>query len=535
MLTLLPVLFLLLIALAIFFLRWLERGTGFAWLTAVVLTLITWGGVLWIHWQELPVVELAPWQPFDLEGADQIGFGWDGVSWPLGFGLVSLLVCLLLTAPARMQHRSGPLTWSANLVITSLGLFAVLAVSPMAAVLAWTLLDITELVLILRKADIQKSALQTVAAFSVRIGGTLLMLWAMIQAHSAGLGLTYTNIPESSGIFLLLAAGLRLGVLPLNLPNPAELPLQRGLATNLRMTAQVSSLAVLARLPAGVISDSWAQVLMILTALVTFYGAVMWATAEDEASGRQYWSLTLAGFAFAATLRGNSQAVLTWGVVLMISGSMITFYTARSKGLVFLPVLGLLGLVGLPYTPAAAGVSGFVSSPFHVWDIVFLLNLAILNAGYLRLSLLSADSLNELERWMLGVYPLGLIWPVISGWLIAILSRPGGLTAGNWWASLVSFLLALPAFWYLRFVKLSPQGAHFAGGKIQKAVSVFKSAVSPVLTLSWLIRFLRFLFRGLQRLIDLITRMLEGEGGVLWALLLVLLLLTVLAGGGFFQ
>ncbi len=534
MLTLLPVIFLLLTALAVVFLRRLERGTGFAWLTAVILALVAWGGVLWVHWQELPVVELAPWRPFDPEGADQISFGWDGVSRTLGFGLVSLLVCLLLTAPARMQHRSGPLTWSANLVITAIGLLAVLAVSPMAAVLAWTLLDIAELVLILRGVEAGQVARQAVISFAARVGGTLLMLWAMVQSRSLDGALAYTNIPEPLDIFLLIAAGLRMGVLPLNLPYSTALPLQRGLSTNLRMAVQVSSLAVLAKIPGGGLSGFWFHALMIITALAAFYGAAMWATASNEPAGRQYWSLSLAGFAIAAALQGNSLAVLTWGIILLISGGVISFHSARSKALLFLPILGLIGMVGLPFTPAAVAVASLVAPPFHIWDLVFILNLAILSAGYLRLSLMSGDSLKELEGWVLGVYPLGLVWLAGSGWLTVILNHPGGLTAGIWWASLATIFLAAALFWLLRKMIPAPTDARIPEG-YTTAVRVFQSVISPVLSLSWLYRFLWFLFQGLQRLVVLLTRMLEGEGGVLWALLLVLLLLTVLAGGGFLQ
>jgi hypothetical protein len=527
MLTLLPVFFLILTALAVFFLRRLVRGTGFAWLAGVIFSLVTWGGVLWVHWQVLPEVNLTPWRPFDLQSADRITFAWDDVSWTLGFALVSLLVCLLLTAPARLQHRSSPVTWSANLTITAIGLLAVLAASPMAAVLAWILLDIIELVLLLRLIGGEKISLQAVAAFCAKAGGTLVMLWAMVQAHAAGGALTYADVRASTGVFILIAAGFRLGVLPLYVPYSGDLPMQRGMSTTLRMTAQASSLAVLARLPGGLLSGFWMQALLIIAALAAFYGAAMWVTARNETDGRQYWSLSLAGFSVAAALHGDRLAVLTWGVVLIVSGGIISLYSARSRGLIFLPVLGLVGLVGLPFTPAAAGIAGLAAPPLHIVDVLFILSLALLSAGYLRLSLMPGDTLAELERWVLGVYPPGLILLAVSGWLIVILESPGGLSPGVWWASLVSLFLAAGLFWLL-LAKAPAEEETQAG-----AIRFFKSAVSPVLNLSWLYRILWVFLVGLQRILALITRMLEGEGGVLWAMLLVVLLLTVLTGGGF--
>ncbi len=535
MLTILPALFLFLTALVVFFLRRLARGVGFSWLTGVILSLIAWGGTLWLHWQELPGLELTPWRPFDPSGGDRIAFAWDDVSWTLGFGLVALLLCLLLTAPARIEQGSSPVTWTANLIISAIGLLAVTAVSPMAAVLAWTLLDIVELVLILRLVEGEKVARQAVNAFCAKAAGTLVMLWAMIQSRAEAGALEYATVQASTGVLILFAAGLRLGVLPLNVPYSSSLPRQRGLSLMLRMTSQAASLAVLARLPGGIFSDFWFHALMFVAAMATFYAATMWATARNEPDGRRYWSLALAGFAVAAALHGDRWAVLTWGAVLIISGGLISFYSARSKVLLFLPILGLIGLVGLPFTPAAEGVAGFAAPPFHLWDLLFVLNLALLIAGYLRLSLLPGDSLEGLERWVYGVYPPGLILLALSGWLIAILANPDGLNPGVWWASLGASILAVPLFLVLRSRRIGEESVPAVSGRAAAAMRIFRSVIDPVLKLSWLYRILGILFGALQRLTSLITRMLEGEGGVLWALLLVMLLLTVLAGGGFFQ
>lgn len=529
MLTLLPVLFLALTALVVFLLRGLERGTGFSWLTGVILSLAAWVGVLWIHWQNIPRADFASWRPFDLQNADRITYIWDHVSWPLGFALVSLLVCLLLTAPARLQHKSGPTTWSANLAITAIGLLAVLAASPMAAVLAWTLLDIVELILIIRMTEGETISRQAVVAFCAKAGGTLLMLWAMVQSYTSGGTLEYPNVQASTWVFILIAVGLRLGVLPLNVPYSGSLPMQRGMTTSLRMAAQASSLAVLARLPGGLVSGFWLQALLVIASLATFYGAAMYATARDEPDGRMYWSLALAGFAVTAALHGDQSGVLTWGIVLIVSGGILSFYSARSRGLIFLPVLGLIGLVGLPFTPAAAGIAGFASPPFHVADLLWIVSLALLSAGYLRLSLMAGDTLNDVERWVLGVYPPGIILLAVSGWMIVILNRPGGLIPGVWWASAASFLLAGLLVW-VSMVKRPDLQGESAG-----LIRTFRSAISPVLNLSWLYRIFYLFLVALQQLLGLITRVLEGEGGVLWAMLLVVLLLTVLAGGGLLQ
>jgi hypothetical protein len=50
--------------------------------------------------------------------------------------------------------------------------------------------------------------------------------------------------------------------------------------------------------------------------------------------------------------------------------------------------------------------------------------------------------------------------------------------------------------------------------------------------LGWLYAILAAVFRWLRGLADLITRTLEGEGGLLWSFLLLVLIISVLSTGG---
>jgi hypothetical protein len=53
----------------------------------------------------------------------------------------------------------------------------------------------------------------------------------------------------ASRFYLLLAAGLRLGVLPLHLPYASEAAIRRGFGSALRLISAGSSLILLARIP----------------------------------------------------------------------------------------------------------------------------------------------------------------------------------------------------------------------------------------------------------------------------------------------
>jgi hypothetical protein len=74
-------------------------------------------------------------------------------------------------------------------------------------------------------------------------------LWASMVSISAGTPMNFQDAPPQAGLYLLLAAGLRLGVLPLHLPYASEAAIRRGFGSALRLISAASSLILLARIP----------------------------------------------------------------------------------------------------------------------------------------------------------------------------------------------------------------------------------------------------------------------------------------------
>src|SRR3989304_10587225 len=115
MLTSLPVVLLFILARAVCILRFLPRGTGYAWLLAVLATLLIWGGVLAFHWLEPEAFSVSPWRPFATDLADPIRLRWDAISWPFGFALVRGVLACLMTAAARLRLDRNRLTCAAHI------------------------------------------------------------------------------------------------------------------------------------------------------------------------------------------------------------------------------------------------------------------------------------------------------------------------------------------------------------------------------------------------------------------------------------
>ncbi len=530
MLILLPVFLPIFAAIVILIAQSTRPRFGISYLLAVIAALANWGIVLSFHWYNPPALALPNWLPFpDL--ASVIIFQLDSVSWPYAFAIASLTAAVILTASARLAVRSIPSAWAGNLLVSGVAILAVIASSSLALILAWTVIDITELIFILVTVNQAPVSRQAVLSFSARALGTFFIIIAMVVSQSQGQILILIDPPQAAGVFLLIAAGLRLGVLPLHLPYSEEVPMRRGIGTSLRLASPASSLVLLTHLPSGVVPPDLSPYLLLFAALAGLYGAAMWLTAKDEIAGRPYWMIALAGMCVGSAIRGYPLASLAWGTVLIFSGGVLFLYSAREK-YTFAPLgIALLGLTGLPFSPAASGWSGLIIPPINTPDFIFLVAHILLMAGFLRHALRPSEAISRVERWIQVLYPAGLYFLALSGWLVAALGWSQFSLSRVWAASIISAVfVVLFGIWQLRFqdkISLDMYERSWVVILGKRAARI----LSSVFRLDWLYRLFSILYRSLQSLVQILTTVFEGEGGILWVFVLLALLLALVEGG----
>jgi hypothetical protein len=530
MLVLLPVVILIFSAAVVLILQRVRPGFGYTWLIASGSSLVSWALILFFHWRTPHIFSLFGWQPVQPLGSS-LSFQVDSISWPFAFSMASLLLAVILTSSARLQSGSNPYSWAASMVISGAGILSILAANPLTRILTWTTIDLIELVVRLgTNADIKLSQQSTIA-FSIRVSGTLVLVWAIILSSAQGQILSFENVLPGVGIFLLLAGGLRLGVVPLHLPYTQEIRTRRGVGSILRLASPASSLVLLARMPATAVAGNLVPYLLLFAAMAALYGAAMWFWAENELRGRPYWVIALAGIAFSCAIRGESHAVITWGVVMILAGGLIFLFSARNKLMMTIPLIGCLTISGLPFTPAVSGWNGIFYGSFNILSVGFLAAYVFLLLGYLRFSLQGGESIVDMERWIQVIYPFGLVLSVLALWTIGIIGWKGSFTIGLWWAGLISTALtAAGLFWILR-------GSQSRFGKIaeQKWLVILARRLGRFLAdlvrLGWLYSVLKVLYRLIQQMVMALTTIFEGDGGILWAILLLTLLISMIQTG----
>ncbi len=492
----------------------IRPNVRYAWLVAVGGALLALISVFfWLS--QMPFdLTLPAWQPRSVF-INPILFRADKISWPFVLSITALTLTILLTAITRSAITNS-FTWAGTLALGGIGLLAVTADNPLTLLLVWGALDITELVTQLRAVDGPSNNEKVVVSFSTRVLGIGLLLWANIISIAEGNTFDFQSIAPSSGLYLVAAAGLRLGVLPLHLPYSSESTLRRGIGTSLRLVSAVSSLVLLAHVPAGSLTSSFTPVLLGLAVIAALYGSWMWLRAPDELTGRPYWIISLAALSVISALSGSPLGAVAWGCALILVGGALFLASVQQDWLNRTLLIGVWSLSALPFSLTASAWLG--SLGFFIPFVIVAQ--ALLMAGFVRHALRSAgrSSLDAQPGWANKIYPAGIILLIIFQLLLGLIGWDGARQIGAWLQALIVALLTFGLVWATpRLRILNPVRAHW--------VNPAASGLSTVYGSLWV------LYRLLGRISNAITATLEGEGGIMWTLLFLVLFISLLTQG----
>jgi hypothetical protein len=143
----------------------------------------------------------------------------------------------------------------------------------------------------------------------------------------------------------------------------------------------------------------------------------------------------------------------------------------------------------------------------------------MLAAGYLRHLARPSDRLAGVERWVWVIYPWGLVIMPLTHILLTVwgLRQPAGELPDlrtSWPNFLIVLIICGFGLLYRRGFQIPV-----------RLTQIFRRTLS----LHWLYRFIWQLYRLGARFVAFINLILEGEGGILWTLLLLVILLSLLA------
>lgn len=501
-------------ALALMVLLVTQPNARYAWLVAVGGAMLALVSVfIWLAQTPFDLA-LPAWQPRSLF-VNPISFRADGLSWPFAVSIAALTLTILLTVVVQPTFTNS-YTWAGTLALGGLGILAVTANNPLTVLLIWSALDITELITQLHSVDGPVNNEKVVTSFSTRAFGSFLLLWASILSIAAGSAFNFQSIAPSSGLYLVVAAGLRLGVLPLHLPYSSESTLRRGFGTALRLISAASSLALLSHIPFESLNSAFTPFLITLGVLAALYGGWMWLRAPDELTGRPYWVISLAALSILSALSGNPLGAVAWGCALILVGGALFLSSVQNVWLNRALLVGAWSLSSLPFSLTASAWLGNLG--FFIPFVIAAQ--ALLIAGFIRHALRPGgrDSLDSQENWTRTVYPAGIILLIVLQLLLGFVGWDGAMQVGSWLQAIIVSLLTLGLVWATpRFRILNPIRAHWVSSTISRMDNAYQGL--------WMI------YRALARISTAIITTLEGESGIMWTLLFLILFVSLMTQG----
>ncbi len=433
-----------------------------------------------------------------------------------------------------IQPPKGWVLWASILALAGVGLLAATSGNLLTLLLSWVGLDLLELVALLGQVMVSQTRERIIQAFSARMAAVCLVIAACIVLWSAGTSMTFDSITQPAGLLLLVAAGLRLGVLPIHLPFTRGLAINRNLGMVLSLVPASSSYILLARLSNVALSSAITPYLLGLSILAGIYAAINWLRAKDEVIGRPFWLLATASLVVTAALLKQPAACLVWGIASLLSGGLVFSMALRHKNLLPLSILAVIGLSSLPFTPTwqgtymvdPASMTGMNPSIFAVFSFSLLVLQAFLVAGLIRqvfrgIFPVTAVIALHTERWVWFLYPLGLTLVLVTQYLIGWFTLPSlhEVPLTGWFVGVVVIIFVGAIHYFSR---------NFSSLFQPRLNPNLRSAWDRLFSLDWLYRFLWRLYRTVSRVFSLISSVLEGDGGLLWALVLLGLIFVFL-------
>ncbi len=513
MLILSPVLLLILTAILLVFLGWFRPKANYLWLIAAAGSFLSWV-LVWILRTQIGekqiVLNWANSGVLDISPAMQL----DEISWTFALALSTLILAVILTDVSRAGEADWS-SWAGSLAITALGILAVMAGNIETILILWVVIDFLDLLTLLFRVRGYKKQQGVILYFSTSFLGTMLVLWAVVISYSQNIHLTFENITPTINLLIIGAVGLRLGVFPLQAPFLRDAAQQRGLGTVIKIILPAASLSFLVKVAEVGVPIVLKPYLLLLAGLAAIYGAVAWARSKDEIRGRRFWILSLAAIAIASAIQAKPDAVLGWSLILIFSGAMIFLASVHTRSRLIVLILGIIALTTLPYSASQFASSLFIE-PFNIILILFLIAYAILMAGFIRHTFTKSTEVTGVEPWVKVIYPLGLLILLLNHWLVETIFSYQIENSNNfqnlWPGLLIVIITSLIIF--LEYRKINLPTFLFSGMEI-------------IFSFDWFYEIVGRFFNFTGSILKFISSLLEGEGGILWAVLLVTLIFTI--------
>jgi hypothetical protein len=478
---------------------------------------LTWVVCLGLSTRLGSSTSLSVWRPEALFDSTLL-LALDTTGWQMTYAAVTVYLALALTQAAR----PGTTTMGTRIILpvyAGIGVAAMLAGNLLTVAITWATLDILTFIFLMSATEDEHAIPGIITRLAMDGFSVVIVLGAAAASWSSGEANTAfgeISTPLSAGL-IALAGLIRLGMFPLHFSLPKVPRARRGLGTMIRLMPPAIVLAVMARQFEGGFPVGLVPWLTLAGAVGAVVGGARWAFADDPVQGRPFFVLAIASTGVvAAGLEPTATGVIlaNTGTLILLVGCAFSLAEIHSPAHRVWPIAAGLMVVGAPFTLSgvlAGALASGLAVPATVWlSVLGGLGLAAIGLG------VAAGAAAPQTNWPVGeslvrvVYGLGIALPVLVAIGMGLQMRLGrSLASGAFFVGVVLIaLLGREASRRLPYRTVDL--ARRAAARLDPG-SLYRGALK--------------LYVGVLRVVRALAAPLEGEGGMLWMLVVVILVI----------
>lgn len=527
MLTFIPLFLFLFIVILVQFVANSKMNIGNQWLLLVLTAIFSWGVMVFLR-SHLPApVTISNWLPASTN-IGEITFALDINSWTISFALISLFTGMVLAETIHLHEQTNIRDWSRVALLLSLGVICSIVDSFLAFVLSWTLFDVIELS-ILAAGQKEKGVDPKIPTILLMHSlGTVMVVAVMVLNHYRGDLANLSGLLPVDYSLLILGAGLRMTFYDEKDPQVRSGRLEEILGLIRRLLAALLAMVFLSRIPKPeIVSDVLALILMFSIFLVLF-SSFHWAVTKKPDKELSAWITAFCGLSLVAAIRGQSSSLVAMALIMVLIGGWTWLYSFRFGRLI--PVLAIVGLAlfGFPYSPSQPVFISLSTGPLSGFNPFLWLGVVFLIAGIIRKSLSPALPGQVREGWMKLFYLLGVLLTVIALWIPGLWQVTEGNNSQLLLVSFVILLLEAILLVFLYVPRVKEVVKESIPFDIGSGIRSYEKAAESGSISRRLFNVVDILYEITRRLVNGFNSILEGEGGILWAVVFLALLMSLL-------
>jgi hypothetical protein len=521
MLLLLPLILFGLICVALGVLRLRGMRMAYLWLLPAFIAL-----VCWITYLILPVPVAASLIKipalFSQSAGGGLAFSLDANSWGFIFLVISLVLVYFLTLLIRLEQEKRSLLWIGWLLLSMTSILSFTAANLTTLIVTWTLFDLMDFLFTFFVLRINDPGQSLVKFFQSRVISValLILVGVFLQPDSP----QWLPAPLSTAAYFLLfsAALFRSGLLPFKQNQDGNGERGVSFAYLKRITLVLSSFSLLSILPINYLTPASHFLLSAIFFILSLLFLIL--LLRKHQAGSDLWLNSIICLGCISCFSGTPISLLGWAGVAMLGTGMLQFYSLRSPRLNVFALMGALSLSGLPFTIGAFALAGLSSANSWAWLVISLPPYSLLLFDFVHRILLPGQENGKTESVFLAVYLFGLFLLAFSPF--AILIKNAYLAANvlkYWWSGVVVLFLLFVFYWLTNRIRTR-----------SLKIAILEKGILPIVNLfgfDWLNIIWQRIEGIFSGLFEFLTQLLEGEGGIIWAVVILALLVSLISVG----